>query len=153
MYIHLRLSRSALNPMCLALFNLHFSIIKSNSSSSSSSMSFSSIFSFSKRISCAPGSFRRLSEFFLLGLMILIGLPFNACSAARVRRLLRRHTNTASTHNSNAPTTPAATRPLIRTASQVLSEGLLLLDSVQAKSIQSLHQCLGNWVGRMTGFA
>ena len=132
--IELPLISSSLIPMCLALFRLHFSIIKSiSSSSSSSSISFSSIFNFSNRTSCKPGSFRRFREFFLLGLMILIGLPFNACSAARVRRLLRRHINTARTHNSNAAITPAAARLHIRTTSHVLSEGLSLLDSVKEK--------------------
>ena len=130
--IELPLMSSSLIPMCLALFRLHFSIIKSiSSSSSSSSISFSSIFNFSNRTSCKPGSFRRFREFFLLGLMILIGLPFNACSAARVRRLLRRHTNTARTHNSNAAITPAAARLHIMTTSHVLSDGLSLLDSVK----------------------
>ena len=133
----LPLSKSSLNPMCLALFKLHFSVTKSISSSSSSSSSsstlFSSIFSFSKRISCALGSFLLFSEFFLLGLIILIGLMFNACSAARVRRLLRRHTSTVRTQSSSAPTTPAAARPPISTVSELLSEGSSLLVSVHEK--------------------
>ena len=129
------LSRSSLSPICLTLFKLHFSNMNSISSSSSSSP-FSSIFSFSKRMA-APGSFRRFSEFFLLGFMILTGLWLNVFSA-RVRRLRRRQINTATTHSSNAPTTPA-TRPAIRNIFQLSSTEISLLDSVEEMNWSIAH--------------